>query len=68
METTITNFENLASTGFFEDVHVTYALSFPGDDDDDEEDDDDAKPNDDNPPEDEEVVHSPVPTQGGKPR
>lgn len=63
METTALLFENHSNTGLFEELHLAYAINFPGDEDEDEE-----ASEDNDPPADEEVVHSPVPTQPGKPR
>lgn len=70
MEITINDFENSASSVLSGDQHLSVAmhtLNFPGDDEDEDE-DESGEPNDENPPADEEVVHSPVPTQPGKPR
>lgn len=74
MKSTFNNFESVADYVIFEDQQsgvATQTLEFPGGEDedggDDEEDDTDKTKvsDDDNPPLDEEVVHSPLPTQGG---
>jgi hypothetical protein len=78
METTFNNFESATDSLIFEDQQSDFATQafFPGGEGEDEEEDDADESNaanedqakgsdDDNPPLDEDVVHSPLPTQGG---
>ena len=72
MESTFNNFESVTDCLLFEDQQTDFAAAqthnFPGGDDEDGGDDEEDKStgtDDGNPPLDEEVVHSPVPTQGG---
>ena len=72
METAINDFETSATSNFFDNFSFNAEMSFnnPGGDDDDEDDDEEeeSQGDDDNPPLDDEVVHSPLPTQTGKPK
>lgn len=76
MKSTFNNFESITDSFIIEDQQPVFAmqtLEFPGGDDedggDDEEEADDSDKtkvsDDDNPPIDEDVVHSPLPPQGG---
>ncbi len=72
MESTFNNFESNTDFMLAEDQQTGFTTQTPGfpggeDEDGDDEEDTSTGSGDDNPPIDDDVVHSPVPTQPGKP-